>query len=521
MDHFFAKQLLGSDFNEERGAFVASLFKSAKEGHLCLRASSAPSLPASLIYSAPSCFEEERNFPEAPVICHNDKYYLQKNYVLETYFLKLISKLLERKPALEFDRSCFMQRLSQENAMNPEQSQVIKHLFDHPFSICCGGPGTGKTYTAGLFVRLLLSSRIHSEKEFRIVLAAPTGKAALHLQSSIISKNHFGKDVICTASTLHRLLKLKPGEIRLFARKRIDADLIIVDEASMMDLTLFTHLLESIGEGTRLVLMGDPNQLPPVEQTGLFAECAHLWGVYLKRCMRTEDLKLKQSAEAILKGDAEMLFSSVSISEEFDDKLIDRLYKKMNPCLSKDPIDPWVFMRESTKIRMLNALRQGPFGLEEMNQKTLARMERECKEGEFWAIPILATANLPHLNLYNGTPGVLIGQKKNKIRLYEGRAFFQETGPSPLLELPPYEISFFLSIHKSQGSEFDEVIAILPEGSENFGKEALYTAATRAKTKWEIIGKKSTIERLLAQRFIKTSGFVERINGLPKRAPLA
>lgn len=480
---FFAKNL--SD-NLDAQEFIASILQSAREGHLCLKSATSPQLP-------PSVMGEEN----APLVKDQDRYYLQKNWVLETYLLEQVARLRKQTNS---SNELFLRELEKEEKLSNDQKEAVKQLYFHSFSILCGGPGTGKTHTAACFVRLLLST----SKNLKIILAAPTGKAALHLQTTLFAKT----GIECEAKTLHRLLRLKPGETRLFSQKRIDADFVIVDESSMMDISILSHLLGAIGDQTRLLLMGDPHQLPPVEIGGVFAELAELYGVFLHKCMRTEDLLLQQSARAIMQGDEESFFSSVCVTEEFDETLVDRLYEKIKPTFSSAPIDPVEFMQKRGKFACLNALRQGPFGLEVLNRKILEKMEKECPDGFFWACPIMVNANMATINLYNGSCGVIIGQKNRKIHLSSGTAFFSETGN--LSRLPPFELSFVLSIHKSQGSEFEEVLAIFPEGSESFGKEALYTAATRAKKHWEIIGKKEILQKILSKKSVSVSGFKDR-----------
>lgn len=466
LNKFFAKTLIG-----EHEEFVSSIVQSAREGHLCLKAPCGPTINSPLIVKDQS------------------RYYLQKNWVYETHILEQVKRLRERKMP-----NIFSQALALEENLSPEQKTVIEHLLSNPFSVLCGGPGTGKTHTAAYFVKLLGASKI--------ILTAPTGKAALHLQSSLFAKT----GIQCESKTLHRLLRLKPGETRLFSKKRIDADVIIVDESSMMDVSILAHLLEAVGDHTRLILMGDPEQLPPVEIGGIFSDLAELYGVFLRKCMRTEEPLLQQSASAIIRGDEEGFFSSVSVQDRFDDTLIDYLYEKIQPTMSLHKIEKF-----TTNIACLDALRQGPFGLEELNRKILEKMEKNCPDLWWWAVPIMVNANLPNLNLYNGSTGFLIGQKNKRMNLSLGTAFFPETGE--LINVPPFELSFVLSIHKSQGSEYDEVIAIFPEGSDSFGKEALYTAATRAKKRWEVIGKKEILQKILSKNSSRVSGFKERSIG--------
>ena len=289
MNIFFAKHLLGDQYSEEKGDFIASLLQSAREGHFCLKSPNAPTLP-----------------PIPEIVKDKDRYYLKKNWVYETTIMEQIQRLRA---------SPITSLATPPEHLNAEQKEAIRQMLNQSFSILCGGPGTGKTYTAALFVSLLAKT-----PSYRVVVTAPTGKAALHLHAKVLSENPHIK---CEVSTLHRLLKLKPGETNLFSSRRIDADLILVDEASMMDVSLFAHLLEAVGDQTRLVLLGDPNQLPPVEVGSLFTECAEQFGIFLEKCMRTEDPHLQASAKAILEGDEDAFFASVCISESFVDSLVD------------------------------------------------------------------------------------------------------------------------------------------------------------------------------------------------------
>lgn len=483
----FAKQLLQSEFSEERGRFLSSILQSAREGHLCFQSNISSPLP-----------------PLSCIIQDEDRYYIQKNWIYETHLLKHVKRLREQPVSPAYNAAGFAQELRQETGLSAEQKQVVQHLFDQSFAVICGGPGTGKTYTAGCFIRLL-SKAVDPKwgRSLRVAFTAPTGKAALHLHSSVQLEDQIDYE----AATLHRLLQLRPGETALFSPRRLDFDVIVVDEASMIDVALLCHLLGAVGNQTKLIFMGDPNQLPPVEGGGIFHEWASLFGKMLTHCMRTQEPKLQESAGAILEGNRDRFFASVDWTEGLDADWVDSLYKQIRPVFSSEKIDPSEVLERALQFRVLNALRQGPFGVEALNQEILRRMEIQCPDGWWWAVPILSTANQPHLNLSNGSFGVLIGQKKKRFELAQGVAYFQELLGKPLTHLPPYELSFLLSIHKSQGSEFKEVLAIFPEGSESFGKEVLYTAATRAKKQWKVVGKQEVIESLISKTTVRHSGF--------------
>jgi len=462
--------------------FFATLLKQARLGDLCVPH------PDVLV-------------PPSPVIRWKDRYYLQKNWVLETHILEQVQRLHTQSPLPFVTQEIFLKALDKEEKLLPQQKEAIRHIFHHPFSILCGGPGTGKTYTAAQLVHLIHTSL--QIPDYRIVLAAPTGKAAHHLQSVL-------QPYSCETFTLHRLLNLQPGETKLFTHKRIDADLILVDEASMIDISLLAHLLERIQSPTRLVLMGDPDQLPPVEAGSLFAELSDLFGIRLQRSMRTETPHLHHTAQAIQQGES---FFDTTPTAPLTERWTEQLYHEIKPLISNEHPDPTSALRHYQECRILNALRQGPWGAEALNRLLLQQMAAECKAGQWWAIPILVKANLPHLDLYNGTSGILIGKKEITLDLATGVAYFPEK--DPFTRLPPFELAFCLSIHKSQGSEFQRVIALFPPGSEKLGKEALYTAATRARKEWKVFGEKEILREMLQKPSHRISSFTERFKLSP------
>lgn len=455
---------------------LLELVKSAKEGHLCHRITEA--LPKEL-------YGEGK-----PLFLDGHRLYLERNWNLETKVLGKVTELVKRVPE-ESER--FKEALAKLTNLQEGQRKALLSASETMFAIFTGGPGTGKTYTAGCFIRLLAA-----DKPLKVAIAAPTGKAAAHLESALKAQG-VEANLKCESTTLHRLLRLQPGMQRLQSDWTIDADLVVVDEASMLDASLLLHLLNAIGPNTRLLLLGDPNQLPPVEGGALFAELAELFGSKLDFSLRMGTKGLLPFSHAIREGktiecDAVQWVNKLNI-----DWLIEKL---PNPLSLTEPLFP----KEEKSFRVLCALRQGPQGSDALNHALMTHYQSQLTKEHWLAVPIMIVQNDPKQQLYNGTTGILVrkGFDRQAYAYFEGERKIAETN------LPRYEIAFCLSVHKSQGSEYEEVALIFPEGSETFGREALYTGVTRAKKKATIAIEPATLESLLKITLKKRSGFTER-----------
>lgn len=451
---------------------VRELILAAQKGELCVGWDSHASIPSSLLSEG----HDENAFPHTPLVFQKDRLYLQRNWTLETLIISQTKRLLCKIPLETSQKLEFQELLNrQKGVLSPSQFEAIEQAFLKSFAIFAGGPGTGKTYTAAHLIRVLAS--LHTK--YKVAIAAPTGKAASRLEEVLLGSEK-PESLICQTATLHRLLGLRPGSHRLGRTKRLDFDLIVIDEASMLDHLLMAHLLEAIPENGRLLLLGDSNQLPPVESGSLFSEMAHLFGSFLTQSHRMEKGTLQEVAELICKQDAEQALQRLKTQGcwiPWEEISIQRLADWLKP----------------EGRRILSPLRKGPFGVDQLNQG--------LKQALRWqAIPILIKQNDPKNQLWNGMSGVL----QNGVAKFGDRSI-------PLGMLPLYEEAFCLSIHKSQGSEYDEVLVVFPPGAESFGKEALYTAITRARKKVIVASTEDTIRSALAQEARKRSGFSDRV----------
>jgi exodeoxyribonuclease V alpha subunit len=457
------------------------IFESAIKGNLCVNIEDG-SLPEEIVADAPKAM-----IPTTPFCRFNQYYYLQKNWIFETRFLNSVKRLLSKKISKLVP--------PQLKNLNPHQEDAIKLAFENPLIVITGGPGTGKTYTAIHLVKAYLEK----QPDAKVVLAAPTGKAVSKLESA------FGTNQNVRTATLHALLGLSQNSTFLEENVYIDADLILVDECSMIDAAVFSCLLGSIPDRARLILMGDKDQLSPVESGSLFAdlkESQKVPCISLTHCLRSDQPQILLLAKAVNEADVTTVLSQIvscDLWKEIRENFPGPFYFKKTP---------EELLASLEKFRILSCIRKGPFGVDTLNEAIFHYFVTKMEPGTSLAVPILITKNDYNLGLFNGDTGVLIKEFSEEDVSY---AFFPSGKKIAVSLLPPFEYAYVLSVHKSQGSEYDTVLVLVPTGSEVFGREVLYTAITRAKNKILIDGDKEVIRTALACSSKRLSGLVMRL----------
>ncbi|OQY33944.1 MAG: hypothetical protein B6241_06415 [Spirochaetaceae bacterium 4572_59] len=510
----------------------------------------------------------------APIVISADgeSFYLLKRWRYEQRFLQLLEALIGEKghclfPGWENPRTALEEAyglLSQDPSllMGPETLQAAEMTSTRLLSVITGGPGTGKTTLLGGMLRLLLEAG-HSSgtPPLNIRLCAPTGRAAGRMEESLQGVLHdpsYESSFPIAPCTLHKLLGLVPGSPPRFNRNRpLSADLIVVDEASMVDLNLMYYILDALQPGARLLLLGDKDQLPSVEAGALLSDFLHGLGhpayaleggvLSLSRVHRNSGAIL-EGAGLIIRGETEEFLSFLGQPARKKDRdgrrstedsegdglffyqdipdfpsFLDSMGKEFGLKELKNKIPPfncpvshWEDQREEINSYfqlfrdrvILAPSRRGLFGINSLNRALSAHIA----EGEgpvFHGQPIMITRNDYERDLFNGDRGVVLTFNGQSFAFFEdscdkGFRFY------PVSLLGEYQTAFALTIHKSQGSEYGHVTLIIPEGVERLlSREILYTGITRAREQVHLISRRELMERSLSRGVRRHSGIRE------------
>ncbi|MEW6521055.1 MAG: exodeoxyribonuclease V subunit alpha [Thermodesulfobacteriota bacterium] len=418
------------------------------------------------------------------------------------------------------------------------QREAARKALASRFCVITGGPGTGKTTTVARILALYL--QLHGEEAAgRIFLAAPTGKAAARLQEAI---RHAKQGLDCapelralipeSALTLHRLLGATGRGRRYHGGNKLPAGLVVVDEASMVDLPLMAWLMTALPEDCALILLGDRNQLASVQpgavlgdicqglrDGGMSQSLAELHRSYrfagssgIGRLSRAVNDGDGEAALAVLTDESCADVRWLDLEGEaggFQQRIVARLARHHQRIMQAG--SPLQALQRMGEFAVLAALRRGACGVEAINRlasELLAPRDALAFPGR----PVMISRNHYGLQLYNGDTGLILPDQEADS---EPRVFFpSEDGVRKLLpaRLPEHETAFALTVHKSQGSEFDRVVLLLPaEPSPVLSRELLYTGITRAVKSVEICGSRKVFVEAVGSRIRRRSGLVRAL----------
>lgn len=417
--------------------------------------------------------------------------------------------------------------------------------------VISGGPGTGKTYTVAKILALLIEQALHAgRRPPAVMLAAPTGKAAARLAEAIKRSK---ADLPCddtvkalipeSASTLHRCLGVSRDRatvVQYHADNPLAADLVVVDEASMVDLALMARLVDAVPPSARLILLGDKDQLLSVEAGAVLGDICHGAAapqgtgigdciVHLMHSHRFgPDSGIGRLARAVNEGDAGAALAILDDAALPDVTLAEPAPRgELSAALRQSVTEGFGhYLREADaavrlgafdRFRILCGHRRGRHGVETVNRQVeavlseagLVRIEGPVYAGR----PIIVTHNDYQLNLFNGDVGLIVENPDGGNAAVFGGAGATLRFLSPA-RLPPYETVFAMSVHKSQGSEFDEIAVLLPDrDSPILSRELLYTAVTRARKKVVIHAPRDVVAEAVARRAERASGLSDALRG--------
>jgi exodeoxyribonuclease V alpha subunit len=467
---------------------------------------------------------------------HQHLLYLDRYWREEEQVADDLRAMVSRRGADTVDSEADIERLFPSGY--EEQRIAAEIALSQRVTVLTGGPGTGKTTTVA---RLLALFAGQSGARLRIALAAPTGKAAARLQEAVqleIDKLELVDQRRLSglqATTLHRLLGSRPDSSSRFRHhrgNRLPHDVIVVDETSMVSLTMMARLLEAVRPQSRLLLVGDPDQLASVDAGAVLADLVDGLGagkdspvVALQTSHRFGE-SIGALASAIRDGDADAALEVLRVGGDHiewvdtDDPtaslrnvLLPHARRLREAAVLGDAATALVTLDEH---RLLCAHRRGPFGVAHWNRQ-IERWLAEATGGPVWSDwyagrPLLVTANDYGLGLYNGDTGVTVvgesGLRAVVASAGHRRAF--ATG-----RLSDVDTMHAMTIHKSQGSQAAEVTVLLPPvDSKLLTRELFYTAVTRAKTKVRIVGGEASMRAAIDRRAVRASGLALRLRGV-------
>ncbi len=407
-----------------------------------------------------------------------------------------------------------------------ELEQPARRLFTRRLSLVVGGPGTGKTT---LVARVLsaLESLAEPGARLRVVLAAPTGKAAVRLMGDVLTRADEESWSAVTvdksrSGSLHHMLGLTPRSNR--ARRAPDADLVIVDEASMASLALVSQLVTSLPPDTRLLLVGDPHQLASVDEGSVLADlvdAAHVTDrltTSLTVVHRTDSRDIMSASSSVLKGDSETLrrlterSSVVHLVDVVTPELRHRLGEHARRVGRLAHEDPGRALAATRELVVLCAHREGPGSTRWWRDVIAAshRVEFPRLPGSAFSVgePVIVTRTQRHLNLVNGDVGIVMASSDGPF------AYFGKDRHWPLEGVGYLESAWALTIHKSQGSEYADVVVSLGESAEShlLSRELVYTGLTRAKNAVTVVATPDVLEQALGRGVSRTSALAHRVS---------
>lgn len=498
-----------------------------------------------------------------PLVLEEGRLYLHRFWKYEEEFCEWIQRKSAVTHSLSDQAAHILKELLPPKAdlfeINWQDVAVILS-FLKDLVVITGGPGTGKTYT--VLSIIAAHARVHAEKAYHIALAAPTGKASQRLLESIENgkenfSDEFKENVELpeTALTVHKLLgaDYRGSSFKYNEKNPLPYDLVIVDEASMLDINLWVRLTRAIGPKTKLIVLGDKDQLASVEAGSILGDLCqgdnsfskpliHAVGkviggtiqisekpstindcvVFLKKSYRFgEGSGIQKLSQAINRSDFEAVMAVLESKKYPDVEWLPYSPENITKVKNNYGVshyeayrneDPTLMQVAAGRNKILCAIRKSPAGVEAMNRDIESVIKRKMGKlrSEIWyqGRPIMATRNDSLLKIKNGEIG-LYNEADGTIT-FEGEVQTKISAP----RIQHYETAYAITVHKSQGSEFRNVALILPKRMNPIlSKEILYTSVTRARRNTLVVANKDILKNTIEKSVQRNSGVRRKIWG--------
>jgi len=460
--------------------------------------------------------------------------YLAAYYYMELAVARMLLDLDVKHPINGVKLKAAIEKIEEnlEVELDPIQKEAISTAAGNGIMVLTGGPGTGKTTTIKAIIRYF------EEQGMDILLAAPTGRAAKRINETT------GRD----ASTIHRMLQMKGasdddpektgGGFERNESNPLEADVIIIDEMSMVDIALMNALLKAISQGTRLVMVGDANQLPPVGAGNVLRDIISS-GKFTTICL-TKIFRQAEASDIVVNAHKINKGEEISLDNKSRDFLFAERGNSSDVCgavvaLVRDKLPGYV-KASSRDIQVLTPMRKGDLGVERLNkvlQEYLNPPDPKKKEKIYGDVvfregdKVMQVKNNYQIEwesrnsrgfikasgsgIFNGDCGII---KKINTFSEELEIVFDDdkTVFYPYSLLEDLELAYCVTVHKSQGSEYPAVVLPLLSGPwQLFNRNLLYTAVTRAKKCVTIVGSRQAVSNM-----IKNESEQKRYSGLER-----
>ncbi len=500
----------------------------------------------------------------APLVFADQHLYLYRYWQLEQAVAAHVARI-KSQPIAALDLTARDRSL----LSDPQQQKALQMVAQQALSIITGGPGTGKTYTLAHIIAVLHEAM----PNIRIAMAAPTGKAAQRMKEALQKALHsealqqFEIDALQQLQpvTLHRLLGLGTrGQPRFHAKQPLPYDVIVVDEASMLDLNLSQMLLAAVPSQARLILLGDADQLASVDVGTVLADLQQVATLRDNRVNLITTRRFAAGAKIGAMADfIQQPHEAANVLQKFEQQLVsaselkaivldqveidqvqlqylgsgteqtaailDQYYDQLmygyqayaqviKNNQNSDDFEQYVQQVVSTfdDYRILTAIRSGDLGLFKINLQIEQRFltaQGQLKQGDWYVgRPVMMTYNDYQLGLSNGDIGICFLPEQSGQRQFE--VYFPSLDKWVLASRLPksIETAFALTIHKSQGSEFTHTAVVLDQYAKNLlSKELIYTAITRAKKVVSLLVDHDAFTQALCVRTTRKSGLSQKI----------